>query len=68
VRCRPQVVEIEIHPDPKDCRQRLPQALPMFEAAEIGRTLSKDAYKRRVPAVRAALLPAQVELRSVPFP
>jgi AMP-polyphosphate phosphotransferase len=40
----------------------------MFEAAEVGRKLSKDAYKRRVPALRAALLDAQQRLRGAPFP
>ncbi len=40
----------------------------MFEAAEVGRKLSKDAYKRRVPALRAALLDAQQRLRAAPFP
>lgn len=40
----------------------------MFEAAEVGRKLSKDAYKKRVPALRAALLDAQQRLRSAPFP
>ena len=41
---------------------------PMFEAAEVGRTLSKKAYKRRLPALRAALLGAQQQLRTAPFP
>jgi polyphosphate:AMP phosphotransferase len=40
----------------------------MFEAAEVGRKLSKEAYKRRVPALRAALVAAQQRLRSAPFP
>jgi polyphosphate:AMP phosphotransferase len=40
----------------------------MFEAAEVGRKLSKEAYKRRVPALRAALLDAQQRLRGAPFP
>jgi polyphosphate:AMP phosphotransferase len=40
----------------------------MFEAAEVGRTLSKEAYKRRLPALRTALLSAQQELRRALFP
>ncbi len=40
----------------------------MFEAAEVGRTLSKKAYKQRLPALRAALLGAQQQLRMAPFP
>jgi polyphosphate:AMP phosphotransferase len=40
----------------------------MFEAAEVGRKLSKEAYKRRVPELRASLLDAQQRLRSAPFP
>ncbi len=40
----------------------------MFEAAEVGRKLSKEAYKRRVPRLRAALLDAQQRLRGAPFP
>jgi polyphosphate:AMP phosphotransferase len=40
----------------------------MFEAAEVGRKLSKEAYRRRVPALRAALLDAQQRLRASPFP
>ena len=39
----------------------------MFEAAEVGRTLSKDAYKKRVPALRTALLSAQQDLRNARF-
>ncbi|OIN92368.1 MAG: polyphosphate:AMP phosphotransferase [Comamonadaceae bacterium CG1_02_60_18] len=34
----------------------------MFESAEIGHKLSKSAYKQAVPALRAALLEAQVNL------
>ena len=34
----------------------------MFESAEIGHQLTKTAYKQAVPALRAALLEAQVEL------
>ena len=40
----------------------------MFEAAEVGRTLSKQAYKTRLPALRAALLGAQQQLRGASFP
>jgi AMP-polyphosphate phosphotransferase len=40
----------------------------MFEAAEVGRSLSKKAYKKRLPALRAALLGAQQELRGARFP
>lgn len=40
----------------------------MFEAAELGRKLSKDAYKKKVPELRAALLDAQERLRAAPFP
>jgi polyphosphate:AMP phosphotransferase len=36
----------------------------MFEAAELGRTLSKSAYRRRVPVLRVALLEAQQQLRA----
>ena len=34
----------------------------MFESAEIGHKISKDAYRAEVPALRAALLDAQIEL------
>ncbi len=34
----------------------------MFESAEIGHKISKDAFKAAVPALRAALLDAQVRL------
>ena len=34
----------------------------MFESAEIGHKLSKSAYREAVPALRAALLEAQVKL------
>jgi polyphosphate:AMP phosphotransferase len=40
----------------------------MFEAAELGRKVSKDAFKRRAPKLRAALLDVQQRLRSAPFP
>jgi polyphosphate:AMP phosphotransferase len=40
----------------------------MFETAELGRTLDKDAYKERVPILRTRLLRAQNELyRDAPF-
>lgn len=35
----------------------------MFESAEIGHKMSKAAYREAVPALRAALLEAQTELR-----
>ena len=34
----------------------------MFEAAELGRKLDKESYRRQVPRLRAALLKAQVAL------
>ncbi len=34
----------------------------MFEAAELGHTLDKTAFKRRLPALRADLLDAQADL------
>ena len=40
----------------------------MFEAAELGRTIPKDEYKARVPALRTALLEAQRDLTSARFP
>ena len=40
----------------------------MFEAAELGRKIAKTAYKRRLPALRASLLEAQLRLRGAPFP
>src|SRR5688572_19762269 len=33
----------------------------MFETAELARKVPKDAYKRRVPKLRAALIDAQVK-------
>ena len=36
----------------------------MFEAAVLGRTLSKSAYSKRVPMLRIALLEAQQQLRA----
>ena len=41
----------------------------MFEAAELGRKLGKEAYRREVPRLRTALLKAQLSLReSKAFP
>lgn len=40
----------------------------MFEAAELGRKISKPTYKRRMPALRASLLEVQQRLRDAPFP
>jgi AMP-polyphosphate phosphotransferase len=40
----------------------------MFEAAEVGRSLSKAQFKAQVPALRRDLLAAQEELRSAHFP
>jgi AMP-polyphosphate phosphotransferase len=40
----------------------------MFEAAEVGRKISREAYKARVPELRAALLDAQQRLRTASFP
>jgi polyphosphate:AMP phosphotransferase len=40
----------------------------VFEAAELGRKVSKKTYKRRLPHLRAALLSAQQRLRAAPFP
>jgi polyphosphate:AMP phosphotransferase len=40
----------------------------MFEAAEVGRSLSKAQFKAQVPALRQDLLAAQQELRSARFP
>ncbi len=34
----------------------------MFESAAIGHQISKDVYRAEVPALRAALLDAQIEL------
>jgi polyphosphate:AMP phosphotransferase len=36
----------------------------MFEAAELGRTISKEDYRQREPVLRASLLQAQTELRT----
>jgi len=41
----------------------------MFEAAELGHTIDKQTYEERLPALREALLAAQVELKKqAPFP
>jgi polyphosphate:AMP phosphotransferase len=40
----------------------------MFEAAEVGRRLSKSDYKAQVPRLRSELLDAQQQLRKAPFP
>ena len=40
----------------------------MFEAAEVGRKLSKAEYKAQVPHLRSELLDAQQALRAAPFP
>jgi polyphosphate:AMP phosphotransferase len=40
----------------------------MFEAAELGRSVSKREYDEREPALRGELLAAQVELRTAAFP
>jgi polyphosphate:AMP phosphotransferase len=40
----------------------------MFEAAELGRTIPKEEYKARVPALRGELLDVQSRLREARFP
>ena len=40
----------------------------MFESAELGRTLSKDDYKKLVPTLRTELLDAQQRLRTASLP
>lgn len=40
----------------------------MFEAAELGRKISREVYKKRLPKLRTALLSAQQRLRGAPFP
>jgi len=40
----------------------------MFEAAELGRKVPKETYKRRAPKVRQQLLALQQQLRAAPFP
>jgi polyphosphate:AMP phosphotransferase len=40
----------------------------MFEAAEIGHEISKEAYEAEVPALRQDLLAVQAELKKADFP
>ena len=40
----------------------------MFEAAELGQTIAKDVFKRRVPTLRTELLEVQRELTNARFP
>jgi len=40
----------------------------VFEAAEVGRKLSKEQYKAQVPLLRAELLEVQQQLLQAPFP
>lgn len=40
----------------------------MFEAVEIGNTLSKDAYKAQIPDLRVDLINAQYDLQAADFP
>jgi polyphosphate:AMP phosphotransferase len=40
----------------------------MFEAAELGRKVSKEDYEAQLPELRARLLQAHVALRSTPIP
>lgn len=40
----------------------------MLEAAEVGRTVSKDAYEQRLPSLRVDLLNTQFDLREADFP
>src|SRR5687767_15820309 len=40
----------------------------MFEAAELQQKISKDDYKKRVPALRTELVALQQELRRAAFP
>ena len=40
----------------------------MFEAAEIGHEVSKEAYDAELPTLREELLAAQIELRNADFP
>lgn len=40
----------------------------MFEAAELGRTVSKEEYRSEVAGLRWQLLDAQRQLRTAPFP
>jgi polyphosphate:AMP phosphotransferase len=40
----------------------------MFETAELGRTIDKEEYRKRVPTLRTALLEAQARLQKAKFP
>jgi AMP-polyphosphate phosphotransferase len=40
----------------------------MFEAAELGRAISKEQFKARIPAMRTELLEAQRQLTAARFP
>jgi polyphosphate:AMP phosphotransferase len=40
----------------------------MFEAAELGRTVPKDAFKARIPSLRTELLEVQRQLTEARFP
>ena len=40
----------------------------MFEAAEIGSSVSKEQYEQRLPGLRVELINAQYDLRPMPFP
>ena len=40
----------------------------MFEAAELGRTISKEEFKRRAPKLRMELLESQRQLTEARFP
>src|SRR5262245_24365541 len=40
----------------------------MFEAAELGNSLSKEDFESRVPALRLDLINAQYDLRRADFP
>jgi AMP-polyphosphate phosphotransferase len=40
----------------------------MFEAAELGRTIEKDDYKKQVPILRTELLEVQRQLTPARFP
>ena len=40
----------------------------MFEAVEIGNTLSKDMYKAQIPELRVNLVNAQYDLQEADFP
>jgi polyphosphate:AMP phosphotransferase len=40
----------------------------MFEAAELGRSVPKDEYRKQAPQLRGQLLDAQIAMRGAPFP